>query len=292
MKKIIRIILIFVLFALSVFIVGVFFKSEVISLYNNFANRILDFKKTEIGNLLSQTGKEIFSPPPLSVQKSEQQVALTKDKVIIATNLQRKNNNLPILSENIKLNEAALAKAKDMFNKQYFEHVSPSGIGPSELAQEHGYEYIIIGENLIMGNFSSETELVQAWMDSPGHRANILNARYAEIGVAAIKGIYDGQTVWIAVQGFGLPLSECQQPDADLKAKIESYKSQLDSFAAEIETRRAEIDSLKPNFKRNDLIDIYNSLVERYNLLAETVENLISQYNAQVNSFNKCVSGQ
>ena len=60
------------------------------------------------------------------------------------------------LKENEKLDQAALAKANDMFLKQYFEHVSPTGVGPGDLAQNYGYDYIIVGENLILGNFSSE----------------------------------------------------------------------------------------------------------------------------------------
>ena len=70
-----------------------------------------------------------------------------------------------------------------------------------------------------MGNFKNDQDLVSAWLNSPGHRANILNTRFTEIGTAVLKGFYEGREVWMAVQEFGLPLSSCPNPDS--KVKIE-----------------------------------------------------------------------
>jgi uncharacterized protein YkwD len=92
-----------------------------------------------------------------------------------------------------------------MFENQYFAHESPTGEKVSDLAKKFGYDFLLIGENLAMGNFSSDEDLVLAWMESPGHRENILNEKYQEIGVAVKKGIFEGKEVWIAVQHFGLP---------------------------------------------------------------------------------------
>lgn len=131
-------------------------------------------------------------------------IKLDKDSIISETNVQRARNGLPPLETNETLNKMAEAKAKDMFEKQYFEHVSPTNYDLEDLADDFDYKYLQVGENLLEGNFASEKELVQRWMDSPDHRHNILNAQFLEIGVAVIKGKYKGKTVWMAVQEFGV----------------------------------------------------------------------------------------
>ncbi len=130
---------------------------------------------------------------------------LSGSKVIQQTNLERQKAGLAPLIENEKLNKAALAKAQDMLSKQYFAHVSPDGVGLVELLNSVGYIYQTAGENLAYGNFNNENKIVDGWMASPGHRANILNSKYTQIGVAVIKGIYQGKRVWMAVQEFGTP---------------------------------------------------------------------------------------
>ncbi len=148
------------------------------------------------------------------------------------------------------------------------------------------------GENLILGNFASEQEVVQDWMNSPGHRANILNTRFVDIGVAIIKGTYKGETVWVGVQEFGLPLSSCQSPSANLKAEIDTDKVDLDQLAAQIDAKRNQINntgSQDPGY--NAMVDQYNNLVSQYNQLNQATKNVIEEYNAQINNFNQCVQG-
>jgi len=287
-----KIIIIFVLIVLA-FGAGVYFKDDAIRFYNNLTNQIQNFQKSDIGQTIAEAGKQIFTSSPLNAGGKSNNVALLQSKVITETNLQRQENGgLPVLKENAKLDAAAAAKANDMFVKQYFEHVSPSGIGPGDLAQKYGYDYIVEGENLILGNFSSEKEVVQDWMNSPGHRANILNTRYTEIGVAVIKGTYKGETVWIGVQEFGLPLSACAQPSVALKNQINSEKTQLDLLASQIDNLRTEINNTNQRSKAyNQMVDDYNQLVAQYNSLAEQLKGGITTYNSQINIFNSCVAG-
>lgn len=289
LKKII--IFIFIILA---FVAGFYFRADILKLYNNFTNGVDSFKKTDIGTTLSEVGREILTPPPLLINRKEASVTLNAEKIISETNLQRaQNGGLLALKENSKLTAAALAKANDMFAKQYFEHVSPTGIDPGKLVQNAGYSYIIAGENLILGNFSSEKEAVQDWMNSPGHRANILNTRFTEIGVAVVKGVYEGETVWIGVQEFGLPLSNCPEPSEALKNEIDSDKTYLDDLALQINQIRSEIDNTSARSKQyNQLISSYNQLVNDYNNLSANIKNIISQYNTQVNNFNNCVVGK
>ena len=273
---------------------GIYFKDDAISFYNNFNKQVKDFQKTEIGQTISEAGKKIFAPLPLNVGGSETQAVLLQSKIITETNLQRQQNgDLPALTENARLDEAASAKANDMFLNQYFEHVSPTGIDPGKLVQSYGYDYIVAGENLILGNFSSEKEVVQDWMNSPGHRANILNNRYTEIGVAVIKGTYKGETVWIGVQEFGFPLATCSQPNAGLKDQIDSGKIQLDSLSSQINEKKNQIDNTdSESAARNQMINDFNQLVVQYNNLAGQLKENINTYNIEVNTFNNCVAGK
>lgn len=284
--------LIILIIILGAFGLGFSFRDQILDIYYNIGKSTQDFQKTDIGSMVTEVGKEILTPSPLNVGGSVNKVVLLKSKVIEETNLQRKENgNLSALIENNLLGEIAAAKANDMFKEQYFEHVSPSGVGPSDLAKIYGYEYIIVGENLILGNFKSEEEMVKKWMDSPGHRANILNNRFVEVGVSVIKGTYKGETVWIGVQEFGLPLSVCSQPNEGLRNQIDSQKFQLEQMALSIEKKKQEIDNANSiSAHYSQLIDDYNSLVENYNLLAQQTKNNISQYNQQVNDFNNCVA--
>ena len=143
-----------------------------------------------------------------------------------------------------------------------------------------------------MGNFDSEKELVQAWMNSSGHRANILNSRYTEIGLAVVKGTYKGETTWIGVQEFSLPLSACQQPDYSLKSQIDQYNVQLNNLSLQIDQKREEINSSASNYQKyNSLVEVYNKLVKQYEDLASVIKNLIANYNSQVSIFNQCVAG-
>jgi len=284
---------IFFILIITIFVAGVFWGGDILQFYYSLGNRINDFSKTDVGQTISQVGQKVFTPTPLNVGGNEKQVFLSSTKIISETNIQREQNGgLPALIENKELNKAALAKANDMFQNQYFEHVSPSGVNPGDLVKAYGYDFITTGENLILGNFSSEQEAVQDWMDSPGHRENILNDRYTEIGVAVIKGIYKDQIVWIGVQEFGLPASACSAPEYFLKDSIDSEQSQLSLFASQIDEKMKQItdtDSKSAAYKQ--MVNDYNQLVSQYNSLAEDLKKNISTYNEQVNNYNNCVQG-
>jgi hypothetical protein len=85
------------------------------------------------------------------------------------------------LSLNSQLDSAAQAKASDMVEQSYWSHTSPSGQSPWSLIISSGYQYTSAGENLAYG-FSSSAQVMQAWLNSPEHRANILNASYRDVG--------------------------------------------------------------------------------------------------------------
>ncbi len=184
-----------------------------------------------------------------------------------------------------------------MFLNQYFSHYSPKGEGVSDLAKKFNYQFLAIGENLALGNFQNDEDLVLAWMESPGHKENILNSKYQEIGVAVKKGVFEGKTTWLAVQHFGTPLSVCPQPDIVLKEKIEENQEKLEEWEKELLILKSEIDSIKKRIlgrigRKEYLpkIEKYNNLVNQYNNLLEETKYIINKYNSQVILFNQCLS--
>lgn len=239
----------------------------------------------ELTDLITKEVKERISlPPPLSsAEQNAKKAFLTREGIINQTNAQREKYGLPPLRENKTLNAMAEEKAQDMFNNQYFAHKSPSGVEVDGLAKSFRYEFISLGENLAQGNFENDSILVEAWMGSPGHRANILNEDYQEIGVGVVKGTFEGRTTWMAVQHFGLPLSACPEPNEDLKARIAGNQS-------EIAILEKILEQIGNSPKTRPLIEEYNRIVLKYNKLADETKNLISQYNAQVKIFNDCAN--
>jgi uncharacterized protein YkwD len=244
--------------------------------------------------VIDELKKTITAPTPLKVFQKESQGSLTTLGVFAATNAQRQQNGLSALSGNATLDIVAEAKVNDMFELQYFEHESPTGILFTHLAEQFGYEYLSMGENLALGNYESEEVLVQAWMDSPGHRANILNAKYSEIGLAVKKGLFNGQEVWLAVQTFALPLSVCPSPDEDLKAEIELKKVEIKELQILVDAAREELrnTSQKQSSAYQKKIDEFNALVEQYNKAVLEVQTLVSGYNMQVEVFNACADSK
>lgn len=217
---------------------------------------------------------------------------LTAENIIAATNKERATAKLQPLKMNAKLNASAKIKVEDMIKQQYFEHVSPNGVGVADLGSSVGYVYVVMGENLALGNFDGTNELVTAWMNSPGHRANILNTKYKDIGVYAIRGTYQGRVVWFAVQHFGTQRTACPAIDQTLKAEIDSINKELQTREAQLVILRKEIED--PDHPEGeeyaDMIARFNRKVETYNNLRDTSEVKISLYNQQVASFNKCLS--
>jgi hypothetical protein len=131
--------------------------------------------------------------------------------LINLTNQDRAANSLPLLSSNQKLFDAAAFKANDMAANAYFAHVSPSGIDPWYWFKKAGYLFLYAGENLAV-NFNGTQEVETAWMNSPGHRANILSANYREIGISTAQGVYQGKPTIFVVQEFGAPAVVAKPP--------------------------------------------------------------------------------
>lgn len=127
---------------------------------------------------------------------------ISPTNVIELVNKSRNAQGLSELKENEKLDKIARAKLLDMIENNYFAHTSPKGINPWFWYEKNGYDYKYAGENLAI-NFLKVEDQHRAWMESPTHRKNILNANYQEIGVAVEAGKVNGQMAIITVQEFG-----------------------------------------------------------------------------------------
>ena len=292
--KIIKIFIIFLIIT-SLYI----FKDNVFLLVGNIYSYLN--KTNSISKVDFENKKEIALPSKVDVPGALRVVdnilninntPLSKNGVISITNqYRRENGGLVQLVENDKLDISAEKKLKDMFAKQYFEHISPSGVGVANLSEETGYEYILIGENLAMGNFQDDKALVDAWMASPGHRANILNGHYTQIGVAVGRGKFEGRNVWMAVQHFGTPRDVCPSIDEVLLNGINLDQATIKQMESNLISRRNEIDKGDSYKGSNyyDAVNNYNKDINIYNNLLKTTKEKIIIYNNQINLFNKCV---
>ncbi|MDD5152481.1 MAG: CAP domain-containing protein [Candidatus Pacebacteria bacterium] len=257
--------------------------------------KVVTAKASSLPKVASQTEPSlvVIAPTPLSapVSSAPSSDTLSTNGVIAYTNLARaQNGGLPALTENLFLDQDAKMKLDDMFAKQYFEHISPTGDGPAELANRAGYAYVLVGENLALGDFGNDAKLVDAWMNSPGHRANILNTRFQEIGVAVGKGMYKGNNTWLAVQSFGMPLSACPTLEKDLKVQIDTNNTEIANLRTAIDAKKALIDKTSPvNPFYNTYVVEYNSLIKQYEDSISINHALILKYNGEVQAFNACV---
>ena len=121
------------------------------------------------------------------------------------TNSTRTSEHLMPLAYSPILARAAQLKANDMAEKGYFAHTSPEGRSPWYWFREAQYDFLYAGENLAV-NFVDSEDVVRAWMNSTGHRANILSNKFSEIGMAIATGNYNGREAIYVVQLFGEPL--------------------------------------------------------------------------------------
>lgn len=137
--------------------------------------------------------------------------------VTILTNEDRVARALPELRVNPELESAAQRKAVDMAARGYFAHRGPDGKEPWEWITEAGYKYSYAGENLAV-RYTDSAEVVEAWMASPSHRANILKPVYTEIGVGVAYGMYQGAPAAYVVQYFGAPIEAAAVDDVPLAA--------------------------------------------------------------------------
>lgn len=109
------------------------------------------------------------------------------DQVVTLVNQERAKAGLKPLASDQALTAMAMDKAKDMYNNNYFDHNSPTYGSPFDMMRSYGIRYTYAGENIAKGQRNPQ-EVMNAWMNSPGHRQNIMSPNFTKIGVAYYNG--------------------------------------------------------------------------------------------------------
>lgn len=200
---------------------------------------------------------------------------LTPANIVWYSNYYRNKASLPPLIQRKALNQSALAKNTNMLLFHYFDHTQPgSTIGFDHFIDDQKYEFIKVGENLAMGDFSTSKEVVDAWMKSPAHKKNILDTTYTEIGVSVKRGTMQGKEVVIITEHFGKPRKSCPTIDDSIKTAISDLSEEIKKIDASIAAGNGD----------------YNTLATTYNDSIARMGILVEKYNNQVRIFDACVT--
>ena len=132
-------------------------------------------------------GQKIYIPEAAPLKSLE-------DEVVKLVNQQRAKYGLGPLTVNWELSRCARIKSQDMINRNYFSHTSPTYGSPFNMMENFGLRFSAAAENIAKGQRTPQ-EVMNAWMNSPGHRANILSKNVTHIGVGAAKSS-NGTLYW------------------------------------------------------------------------------------------------
>lgn len=169
----------------------------------------------------------------------------SQEEIVRLTNEKREQAGLPNLVENKLLSQAAADKASDMFANNYWAHYSPGGKTPWSFITASGYKYIYAGENLAR-DFDNPKNVVDAWMNSPSHRSNLLDKNFKDIGVAVSYGKLDGREGILVVQMFGAGPSTLTVDSSQLTVNGQP------SSAKASEGKSAGVGTYMPGTSQND----------------------------------------
>ncbi|WP_018247814.1 CAP domain-containing protein [Orenia marismortui] len=140
-----------------------------------------------------QNGEDMQQPPQEDMGESTNLQAMEAE-VVKLVNQERQKRGLKPYKHNSKLSSVARTKSKDMRDKNYFSHQSPTYGSPFEMMTKFGIDYSTAGENIAKGQPTAKA-VMNGWMNSPGHRRNILSEKFTEIGVGLAKDS-KGMTYW------------------------------------------------------------------------------------------------
>ena len=231
---------------------------------------------------------------PADTKTPVDRTVINPDNIIYFTNIERKKLGLAPLSWSAKLTRSARAKSQDMFANQYFAHKSP--VDPDKdfgyFIQKQSYDFARVSENLAMGGFDSAQQVVDSWMKSPGHRANIVFSGYRDIGVSAQTGMMNGQQVVIIVQHFGLTKNTCPIISSTAEENLKTIQAQAEAFKANVQDLGKQINdenSHLTNDEMDNLVLLYNTAIRDYNDIAAKFTTMVNEYNQAVQDYDNCI---
>ncbi|MEI7424501.1 MAG: CAP domain-containing protein [Candidatus Staskawiczbacteria bacterium] len=170
---------------------------------NNFKSKILQSKFLLYCVVLVMTLRIVMSLVSINTPQNLFFADITKSTLENFINQTRQSVGLGPLTKNLKLEQAAQLKAENMVQNNYFNHTSPTGVTPWFWFLKAGYSYKFAGENLAIGFYDSQ-EVYNAWLNSPSHKANIVNPNYTEVGTAILTGFGENNSI-VVVQEFASP---------------------------------------------------------------------------------------
>lgn len=174
---------------------------------NNYHPHVLSHRVLALLSILVVTVKiAAVSVAVLGPATTSMAAPISSETIVSLANAARLEHGAGELKTSALLSRAAQNKANDMLARQYFAHNTPDGQTPWTFIKAVGYSYTTAGENLAI-DFTQAENVQAAWMNSPGHRANILNKNFTEIGIGIAKGMFDNHQTTIVVQMFGNPLT-------------------------------------------------------------------------------------
>lgn len=136
---------------------------------------------------------------------------INKETIINLTNQERTSRGLGALTESSALDQGATLKGQDMFAKDYWAHFAPDGTSPWYFFNQVSYKYIYAGENLAR-DFSTSAGVIAGWMASQGHRDNMLNPNFKDIGIGILNGTLQGEQTTLVVEFLGQTLDPTSSP--------------------------------------------------------------------------------
>lgn len=173
-------------------------------------------------------------------------INIEEEKLLEYTNIKRVENGLKPLKMNAQLSDAARNKAAYMFAYNFWAHNAPDGTTPWKFINDAKYDYVYAGENLAR-DFENSNEVVEAWMNSETHRANILQDKYRDIGFAVVDGNLNGESTTLVVQMFGTPVgigaipqvsgAKAMSPEKSTEISVNAANSPNASFSKFIFTK-------------------------------------------------------
>lgn len=205
--------------------------------------------------------------------------------IVDLTNEERTGLSERPLLRNAALDRAAQLKAEDMAKNHYFAHYSPTGVTPWHWFDAVSYQYVHAGENLAI-HFSDSEDVVDAWMNSPLHKENIIDPNYTEIGVGTAKGTFDGFDTVFVVQLFGTPAATLQ-PQAPLNTLpppvVEVPRTEIVAVNEEILPVTLAESNVEKGLVEGESADMISELeleVEGFRQSADAVEPLTEEITA------------
>lgn len=171
--------------------------AKILILNKHYPNQNLIHPKDDIELPEGEHGQSTEADNAAEGTDRADQAAVTEQarEVLKLVNQERGKVGLKPLVLNEQLTNIATIKAKDMADNGYFDHTSPTYGSPFDMLKRFGVKYSAAGENIAAGQ-KDAAEVMNSWMNSSGHRANILNANYEQIGIGYVTGGRWG-TYWV-----------------------------------------------------------------------------------------------